>query len=151
MNARVRVLILSAAVAATIGLTMLACVPNMGANSANCPAEDPSAMINVNGFYQYTGDSLLKLRGSITFEQQGNMVRITDTTYDNSGDRRLKSDLFALQGNKLVASLVPQNGDTDYRADVTFIFSEDAQRFCVEFNDTNGDSGRLGTYTGLKQ
>jgi hypothetical protein len=135
---------------AALGLSILACI-NTPQPGDDCPAENPNATFDASGVYRYSGDTLFLLRGTITFEQQGNMVRVTDTTYDNSSDRRLRSNFLPLQGNKLVAQLVPQNGDTNYRADVTFLFSDDAQRFCVEFSDTNGDAGPLGTYTGFRQ
>jgi hypothetical protein len=77
------------------------------------------------------------------------VVRITDTTYENSSDRRLEGEA-TLQGNRLDIQLVPQNGDTNYRADVLFLFSEDGNEFCVEFSDTNGDAGELGTYRGTR-
>ncbi len=139
-----------AGLSASAGLALLACV-NGPMGSSDCPAEDPIAQVDVAGTWRYSGADIFKLRGTITFEQQGSQVRVTDTTYDNSGDRRLQSEFTPLQGNKLVIVLTPKNGDTDYRADVTFLFRPDGDRFCVEFSDTNGDSGPMGTYTGFKQ
>jgi len=115
-----------------------------------CATENADATINVAGTYRYVGDKATLLRGTITFEQQGNFVRVVNTTYDNSSDRALESAFTPLSGNRLDIVLVPRNGDTNYRADVTFIFSEDGNSFCVEFSDTNGDAGPLGTYSGLR-
>jgi hypothetical protein len=152
VNTRRPVLVVLAAAAAISGMSILACIGNPLPDGGDCPAENPAAAVNaVAGTYRYSGDNLFLLRGTITFEQQNNMVRVTDTTYENSSDRRLRSEFTALQGNKLVAVLTPINGDTDYRADVTFLFSEDGRRFCVAFSDTNGDTGDMGTYVGFKQ
>jgi hypothetical protein len=115
----------------------------------SCPPEDPAAQVNVGGVYSYGGDSFYLLRGTITFEQEGDVVRVTGVTYENSGDRDLVGE-GVLQGNKLPIVLVPKNGDTDYRAEVTFLFSNDGESFCVEFADTNGDTGGMGTYRGTR-
>jgi hypothetical protein len=32
-----------------------------------------------------------------------------------------------------------------------FVFSEDGSRFCVEFSDTNFDTGHYGSYRGVRQ
>ena len=133
------------------GTTMIACVPGASADSSQCATENPNAQIDVNGTYRYGGDSIFLITGTITFEQQGNMVRVTDTTYDSSPNREVSSGFFPLQGNKLVADLTPKNGDTDYTAHVIFLFTEDGQRFCVAFNDTNGDAGDMGKFSGVRQ
>ncbi|HOB73395.1 MAG TPA: hypothetical protein PKG54_02615 [Phycisphaerae bacterium] len=114
-----------------------------------CPEENSAAVVNVAGVYRYFGTRPFLLIGTITFEQEGDLVRVTDTTYENSNDRRLMGEAV-LQGNRLEIQLVPQNGDTNYRADVLFLFSEDGNEFCVEFSDTNGDAGDLGTYRGTR-
>jgi hypothetical protein len=47
------------------------------------------------------------------------------------------------------AVLVPKNGDTDYRADVSFEFSDGGRHFrLLGFSDTNGDSGGPDSYYG---
>jgi hypothetical protein len=74
-----------------------------------------------------------------------------NTSYDNSSDRALESAFTPLHGNRLDIVLTPRNGDTNYRADVTFIFSDDGDTFCVEFSDTNGDTGGMGSYRGVRQ
>src|SRR5687767_2277206 len=103
-------------VAAAMTLT-LACIGN-----APC-VENPSANINVAGTYRFFGDDIFLLRGTITLTQQDNLVSVTGVTYDNSGDRDLVGGPTALQGNKLDIVMVPKNGDTDYIANVKFIFS----------------------------
>lgn len=114
-----------------------------------CPSEDPAAAIDVAGVFRYAGDRLGRLTGTITFEQEGNLVRVTDTTYDFSHDRRLQGEA-TLQGNGLTIQLLPKNGDTDYRANVVFLFNNDGSEFCVAFADTNGDGGGLGIYRGWR-
>ena len=143
-------LVATAAVAALVGLSMLACVENI-THDPGCPPESENVELNVQGTWRYAGRSIFLLRGSITFEQNGKLVRVTDTTYDNASDRALQSEFTPLQGNKLVLVLTPRNGDTDYTANVTILFTDDAQRFCCEFSDTNGDEGDMGTYTGFRQ
>lgn len=124
-------------------------------NVESCAVEDPQATVNVAGVYRYSGrganqDSGAEfgLSGTITFAQDGSRVRVTDTTYDFSGLRRLESDFAELQGNRLEAVLTPINGDTDYTAHVTFIFGDDGGTFCVAFEDTNEDAGGLGSFRG---
>lgn len=136
------------AILGTAGLLAGAGCPGAGSQDP-CPQEDFQASVNVAGTYRYFGTRPFLLIGTITFEQEGDLVRVTDTTYENSGDRRLMGQA-TLQGNRLNILLVPQNGDTDYLADVTFLFSEDGNEFCVEFSDTNGDAGELGTYRGTR-
>ncbi len=136
-------------VTAGAALAMLSCT-GAPLTAETCPAEQPSASINVAGTYRYAGDSIFLLRGTITFVQEGELVHVTGVTYDNSGDRDLVSDPTRLEGNRLGMLLRPKNGDPDYRAIVTFIFTEDGDEFCVEFNDTNGDAGPLGTYRGTR-
>ena len=87
------------------------------------------------------------LRGTITFEQDGTRVRVTDTTYENAFDRALEGE-GTLEGNRLLITLVPRNGETDYSAEVLFLFGDEGATFCVEFDDTNGDAGPMGTYRG---
>lgn len=133
-----------------IALALLACVgPPLPRES--CATDQPNATgINVAGTYRYAGDSIFLLRGTITFAQEGDLVRVTGTTYDNSGDRDLISQPTALQGNRLDAVLTPKNGDPDYRAEVRFLFGDGGDTFCVEFSDTNGDAGPMGTYRGVR-
>ncbi len=89
------------------------------------------------------------MSGTITFAQEGDTVRVVNTTYDFGSDRALEGEA-QLQGNTLLITLVPRNGDTDYRADVTFVFSGDGDEFCVSFSDTNGDAGELGSFVGVR-
>lgn len=144
-------LIVLAALAAGVGCAIFACIPGVTVNDPGCPPENANAAIDVSGVWRYAGENIFLLRGTITFEQQGNQVRVTDTTYDNAGDRALKSEFTPLQGNKLVLVMTPKNGDTNYTANVTLLFSDDGKKFCCEFSDTNGDAGDMGTYTGFKQ
>ena len=115
-----------------------------------CVDEDVSAGINVIGTFDYSGSWGFPLSGTITFEQDGDVVRVVDTTYDVGNDRRLMGE-GTLVGNVLEITLVPQNGDTDYRADITFVFGSQGRDFCVLFSDTNGDAGDLGSYRGVRQ
>lgn len=122
--------------------------------SGPCAEENAAATIDVSGVFRYgVGDlldlSVPTLSGTITFEQEGTTVRVVDTTYDLGLDRALEGTA-ELNGNKLVITLVPRNGDTDYRAEVTFVFSSDGGEFCVAFSDTNGDAGGLGSFVGRR-
>ena len=113
-----------------------------------CPQVDTQAtMPDVAGVFRYAGVRPFLLTGTITFEQDGSTVSVVDTTYDFTGDRRLEGT-GNLIGNRLEVLLVPRNGDPDYSAQVTFVFSADGNTFCVQYADTNGDSGDLGTYHG---
>jgi len=105
----------------------------------------------VAGTFRYQGGaSGFFLRGSITFEQEDDTVRVVEVTYDNSNDRQLVGE-GELDLNVLDIVLVPENGDTDFEADCKFVFSADGSRFDVEFSDTNGDNGPLGSYVGTRQ
>ena len=124
----------------------------------DCADQREDATLNVAGVFRYAGNGVnadtegsFSLSGTITFEQQDNMVRVTDTTYDSGGLRRLKSEFADLRGNELILTLNPINGDTDYQAAIKFVFSEDGDEFCVEFLDTNNDQGALGSFTGVRQ
>ena len=124
---------------------------------AGCPS-DPAppapAVIgtpHVAGTFRYQGGAIgFFLRGSITFEQEDDTVRIVEVTYDNANDRPLVGEAV-LDNNVLDVVLVPGNGDTDFEADCKFVFSADGSRFEVEFSDTNGDNGPLGSYVGTRQ
>lgn len=102
------------------------------------------------GTNDLTGISF-RLSGTITFESEAGMVRVVDTTYDFAGLRRLESDPAVMQGNRLRLLLRPKNGDEDYRADVEFLFTDEGNRFCVAFSDTNNDMGPLGSFSGERQ
>ena len=124
----------------------------------DCADELEDATINVAGVFRYAGNGAnaetgvgFSLSGTITFEQQGNMVRVTDTTYDFRSLRRLESEFADLRGNELFLDLVPTNGDADYQTAVKFVFSADGNEFCVEFMDTNDDQGALGSFRGVRQ
>ncbi len=108
-------------------------------------------MVDVNGAYDYSGTGpQFGLFGTITFEQTGDTVRVTGTTYSNANDRSLMGEA-GLAGNRLDIVLVPVNGDMDFEANVTFIFSEDSETFVASFSDTNGDTGPLGSYEGARR
>ena len=115
----------------------------------SCPEEVASAAFDVSGTFRYRSAIPFDLTGTITFEQSGQTVRVTGTTYDFGDDRDLVGE-GTLVGNRLDIVLVPKNGDTDYRADVTFLFSEDGGRFCVSYSDTNGDAGDMGSFAGTR-
>ena len=124
----------------------------------DCADQREDATINVAGVFRYAGNGVnaetgggFNLSGTITFEQQDNMVRVTDTTYDFGGLRRLESEFADLRGNELFLTLSPINGDTDYQAAIKFVFGEDGNEFCVEFLDTNSDQGALGSFTGVRR
>ena len=138
------------------GAVAAGCTPQ--ALVEECADERGDATLNVAGIFRYAGNGAnaetggsFNLSGTITFEQQENMVRVTDTTYDSGGLRRLESDFADLRGNELILTLNPINGDTDYQAAIKFVFSEDGNEFCVEFVDSNNDQGALGSFTGLRQ
>ncbi len=123
-----------------------------------CADEREDSVIMVAGVFRYAGNGVnadtgggFHISGTITFEQQDNMVRVTDTTYDFGGLRRLESEFADLRGNELILILNPINGDTDYQAAIKFVFSEDGNEFCVEFVDTNNDQGALGSFAGVRQ
>ncbi len=115
-----------------------------------CEMPDVDASPNVAGIYDYFGVNPFAITGTITFEQEGDTVRVTDTTYDFTDNRRLMGEA-TIDGNTLAIPLVPINGETDYRADVIFRFSDDGDTFCVEYNDTNGDAGDLGDFQGRRR
>ncbi len=124
----------------------------------DCVDQSENATLNVAGVFRYTGNGAnaqtggtFNLSGTITFEQQEIMVRVTDTTYDSGGLRRLESEFADLRGNELFLDLTPINGDMDYQAAIKFVFSEDGDEFCVEFMDSNSDQGALGSFTGVRQ
>jgi hypothetical protein len=104
----------------------------------------------VAGTYDYAGTFGHFLRGTVTFEQAGEMVRVVNVTYENANDRPLVGEAM-LEGDRLEIVLVPENGDTDFHADVTFVFSADGDNFSVAFSDTNGDTGILGSYLGTRR
>jgi hypothetical protein len=112
--------------------------------------ELPAAVVDVTGIYRYTGTPGHFLRGTITFVQTGTTVVCTGTTYDNAADRELEGTA-TIVGNRLDITLVPINGDLDYEADITFLFSPDGNEFCCGYSDTNLDTGPLGSYTGVRQ
>ncbi len=128
------------------------------------PAEDcaqPDATVvspSVAGVFRYSGgggnvESGLgfQLSGTITFEQQGKMVRVADNTYDVGNLRVLESEFAELIGNRVALTLTPQNGDENYIASVEFIFTADGSEFCVSFTDTNADMGGIGSFIGKRQ
>ena len=115
-----------------------------------CAQMDADATITVDGVYRYSARTALIINGTITFESDGSTVRVTNTT-DDSGSNRALEGVAELEGNTLSIILFPINGDTDYQADVTFVFSEGGDRFCVSFSDTNDDAGDLGSFVGVRE
>ncbi len=117
------------------------------------PSSDPlPTPINVAGTFDFAGDTPPNtMQGTITFEQTGDQVKVAGTTYSNTSDRELMGGPATITGNTLLIQLIPINGDTNYTATVTLVFSDDGSEFCVEFNDTNGDLGGLGSYIGVRQ
>lgn len=105
-----------------------------------------SAGLDVNGKYRYRGaEPFFFLNGTITLEQDGDVVRVTETTYDSGSNRPLVGQ-GRLIGSTLPIVLVPENGDTDYQADVVFVFRDGGDTFAVSFSDTNDDTGGLGSF-----
>ena len=86
-------------------------------------ADASAATPNVAGTYEWIADiqgaNPGTLSGTITFEQNGTSVTVTDTTHGNPADRDLMGD-GELEGNTLTMRMVLRNGETDYSADVTF-------------------------------
>jgi hypothetical protein len=133
-------------------LLLAACGSSDGSTPAvqwDCE-ELPAAVVDVTGTYRYSSTTGYFLRGTITFVQTGTTVQCTGCTYDNANDRELEG-VATIVGNRLDITLVPINGDLDYTADVTFLFSPDGNEFCCGFSDTNGDAGPMGSYTGVRQ
>jgi hypothetical protein len=120
-----------------------------------CSEPDADATMHAAGTFRFGGSADEGpaagglLTGTITFEQEGEILMIVKTTYDYSSDRALVGQ-GVLVGNRAETVLVPENGDLDYVAHVTFVFSDDGNSFCVEFEDTNGDAGDPGSYTGIR-
>ena len=107
--------------------------------------------LDVSGTYQFVGEEVPNtMKGTITFEQEGDLVRVTGTKYENNPSRELKGEA-TIKGTRLEIVLVPINDDPTYEAEVLFIFSEDGDTFEVSFTDTNGDEGDMGSYTGVRQ
>ena len=107
--------------------------------------------LDVSGTYQFVGEEVPNtMKGTITFEQEGDLVRVTGTKYENNPSRELKGEA-TIKGTRLKIVLVPINDDPTYEAEVLFIFSEDGDTFEVSFMDTNGDEGDMGSYTGVRQ
>jgi len=116
-----------------------------------CATDNPGASINVAGTYDYRGTLPYNLNGSITFQQNGAAIECVETTYTGLSANRPLIGSGTLVGNTLQIALVPENGDMDYRADVTIRFSDGGDRFCVAFSDTNADAGGLGSFTGTRR
>jgi hypothetical protein len=115
-----------------------------------CDATSPDAGVSAVGTYDYESP-IWNLWGTITFAQDGNTVSVTEVTYNHPQARSLVGSAD-LEGNRLDITLVPANGDTDYSADVTLIFEDGGQRFCLlEFSDSNDDYGGEGSYRGRLQ
>jgi hypothetical protein len=122
------------------------------ATPLTCAAPDSAAQVQVGGSYQYASSShKFHLRGTITFAQTDAVVEVTDTFYENARDRAL-GGVGELRGNRYDVGLVPLNGETNYRAEVSFVFGDGGRNFCLlGFSDTNGDKGGLGSYYGFRE
>lgn len=126
--------------------------PTVG-DDGNTVATAPGSLLtlDVSGTYQFVGEEVPNtMKGTITFEQAGDLVRVTGTKYENNPSRELKGEA-TIKGTRLEIVLVPINDDPTYEAEVLFIFSEDGNTFEVSFTDTNGDEGDMGSYTGVRQ
>ena len=117
-----------------------------------CPLEVDPPGLDVSGTFRYAGfirgPGAGFLSGSITFDQVSDIVNVTQTTYDFTNNREVIGQA-QLVGNRLDIQLEPISGG--YTADVVFIFTPDGDEFCVEFHDTNGDFGDLGSFDGTRQ
>jgi hypothetical protein len=138
-------LTISTCVLAALGALFAGCNDDDPRNRPSCSDVLADAGPNVAGTYRYAGP----LRGTIALEQTGTTVRLVKTTYDNADDRPLVGE-GTLSGNELRMRMVPENGDTDYEAQVRFVFDRAGDGFCVEFSDTNDDRGGLGSYVGRR-
>jgi hypothetical protein len=133
--------------ATALGACALACSDPGPPSLEQCPSRVSEAALDVSGVYRYSSP-IFGLRGSITFAQQDGRVRVLNTTYDNADDRSLVGEA-RLEGNHAALTLVPENGDADYSAEVEFIFGTGV--FCVRrFSDTNDDVGGDGSYRGAR-
>ncbi|NJN14359.1 MAG: hypothetical protein HC813_01560 [Planctomycetes bacterium] len=134
--------------ALTLALALAFAFPGCSKSGTPVPGGANGAPL-IQGVYNYSGTGpAFGLRGTITFEQVGDLVRVLNTVYFNALDRSLKGEA-TLVGDTLDIRLVPVNGDTNFSADCTFVFSADRRTWQVQFNDTNGDNGPLGSYTGI--
>jgi hypothetical protein len=152
-----RILAATAGVLSVGALTWLGCGGFQSVEVASCAVEDPAATVNAAGVYRYAGEGTnvsgysFLLSGTVTLEQDGNLIRVADCTYDSPGLRPIESEWTPLEGNKAAMKLVPRNGDTDYVADVTFIFNDGGGEFCVAYMDTNGDMGDMGSFRAVHE
>jgi hypothetical protein len=128
-----------------------ACTQGDGYAPSTCPAPvDAGAAVGPSGVYRYAS-SVFVLRGTITFASEGSVVRVTDTSYDNAPRDRALGGRATLAGNRLDIKLTPTNGDTNYTADLAFVFTDEGRRFCVlGFSDTNGDVGGDASFFGQR-
>ncbi len=147
-------------VTAAVGVGMLMGAGCTARLPVACADSDANAPVpNVAGTFDYGGGGTNGfLTGQITFAQEGSTVTVTNVTYTVTINRRLTGQAD-LVGNQLDIELfvdvdgdvVPdENPQPFFRADVTFVFSADGSEFCVGYSDTNGDSGEIGTFTGVR-
>jgi hypothetical protein len=130
-------------------LPFVACTESDPVALPQCSPIDGTVHPQVAGVFRYES-RVFALSGSIELAQDGELVRVTDTTYDQADDRALEGEAL-LAGNLLDVELTPKNGDLDYSARVRLTFEPGGDRFCLlGFSDTNGDVGREGTYTGVR-
>ena len=150
----------SGLVAPFVGILLTAALVGCGAEQEPTVADDGNTVVtapgtlsrlDVSGTYQFVGEEVPNtMKGTITFEQEGDLVRVTGTKYENNPSRELKGEA-TIKGTRLEIVLVPIDDDPTYEAEVLFIFSEDGDTFEVSFTDTNGDEGDMGSYRGVRQ
>ena len=127
-----------AAAACTL-LSTVGCASFSGEAFIDRIEADPDAQINVAGTYRW-GFAEVITEGTITLSQDGQTVTVEGIDYILQPNLRDLTGSADLTGNTLEISLVPKDG-TDYQADVVLTFSENADRFTAEFDDTNDDVG----------
>jgi hypothetical protein len=120
-------------------------------NPSGCASYQASAVLDVSGTWDYEGDPIThRLFGTITMTQVGTTVTVTGCTYTNAPQDRSLTGAADLDGNRLEIVLsAPANATRPpFEADCVFLFDATGTRFCVEFSDTNGDVGGMGSYEG---
>lgn len=125
-------------------LSTVSCASFSGEAFIDLIEVDPDAQINVAGTYRWGFVDAIT-EGTITFSQDGQTVTVDGIEYILQPQLRDLTGQADLTGNTLEIALVPKDG-TAYQADVVLTFSEDADRFTAEFDDTNDDVGvKVGT------
>ncbi|MHC4930615.1 MAG: hypothetical protein ACYTGV_00275 [Planctomycetota bacterium] len=81
-----------------------------GDSEGVCPIENAAASIDVRGTFHYEGDFPYVLTGTITFEQNGDVVTVTNTTYDNANDRALEGTATPYRATGSTSCSFPSTG-----------------------------------------